>query len=641
MAAQLHVLFVEDSPDDAKLLMLELRRGGWDVVHERVDTAEAMETALASRPWDVIIADYSMPHFSGVAALAVAKQRAADVPFILVSGTVGEDVAVEAVKAGAHDYLFKGNLRRLVSAIQRELREAEVRRNARQIAQNLHKREKQLADARKLARLGAWHLDLHYKSALWSDETYEIFGLDPRGSSMAFDTFLHCLHPDDRGRFVDLIGEPGATKFEMDLRVVRPDKSTRFVHIRGDILRESGGAAIEAAGMIQDITERKLGEEALKHARDDLAAANRAKDQFLAVLSHELRTPLTPVMMILSQLEDRKDLSEELRDDLTTVRCNVELEARLIDDLLDLTRIVQTKLELHQEVVDLHAVLKRVATLFKQEISDKKQQLVLKFDAKNPRVWADPRRIQQILVNLVGNAVKFTPDAGRVEIRTADEGGNILSVEIADNGIGIEPDLLPRIFEAFQQGDSTLTRRFGGLGLGLSICKALIELHGGTIRARSDGRGKGATLRIELNLAPAEGAETLARSAPSVVGKSVLQSKHVLLVEDHEDTRRAMCRILSVFGCHVTPAATVREAIDLADQNKFELLVSDIGLPDGTGMDVIKHMRAQYGVRGIAVSGYGREEDLRRSREAGFDMHLTKPIDFKTLQDALQQLLAQ
>lgn len=647
MPTPLRLLLVEDSEDDAKLLLMELRRGGWDVTHKRVESAHTLVAALSEGPWDFIISDYSMPQFTGVAALAIARERAPETPFMLISGTVGEETAVQAMKAGANDYLFKGNLYRLSPAVARELREAEIRRAARRTAHNLHLRDKQLIDAQKLARLGTWHLRIAANTVTASEETFRILGFEPRDDSSTYERFFAAFHEDDRKQFVESLNMAEVKQFAHDYRILHPDGLPHFVHVRADVTRDAQGKSLEAAGMIQDITERKLAEEALRKANDELAvakeaaeAASRAKDNFLAMLSHELRTPLTPVLVIVSQMESLQDLDAELRNDLTTVRCNVELEARLIDDLLDMTRIARNKVELHFEVVDVHEVAQMSLQSFQAEIDAKGLQVQLSLGAAQRHVWADPRRIQQVFMNLLSNAVKFTPEGGTIVLSSKNNEHGYLQVQVSDTGIGIEPDVMPRLFNSFEQAEHAIHRKYGGLGLGLSIAKSLVEMQGARIYATSDGRDKGTTLSVELEpVHPLNRPPTPADDAPPAMSiTNGARGRRVLLVEDHSDTRRVMARIIKSFGYTVAAVACAREALELADKETFDLLVSDIGLPDGTGLEVMRCIRARYPIKGIAVSGFGQDEDLRRSQEAGFEKHLTKPINFRTLQNVIEKL---
>jgi PAS domain S-box-containing protein len=360
-------------------------------------------------------------------------------------------------------------------------------------------------------------------------------------------------------------------------------------------------------------------------------AASRAKDRFLAALSHELRTPLTPVLLRVAALAGSSELPRALRDDLRMIQRNVELEAKLIDDLLDLTRITRGKLSLHFEVVDVHEVLEHVVEICREEAGSKRLEIDIAAAATEPHVWADPGRLRQVFWNLVKNAVKFTPAGGRIEVRTGNPEPGKIRIAVVDHGIGIEPEVLPRLFNAFEQGDPTVTRSFGGLGLGLAISKALVDLHDGTLTGMSSGRGHGATFTVTLAIVAAPRPEEIAAAA----GVGAARGLRLLLVEDHEPTLEVMAALLEMAGHDVNTAPDLRSARALAASHEFDLVVSDLGLPDGTGFDLMRELRDLYGLKGIAVSGYGMEEDMRRSREAGFLEHLVKPVDVEKLKAAL------
>jgi CheY-like chemotaxis protein len=359
--------------------------------------------------------------------------------------------------------------------------------------------------------------------------------------------------------------------------------------------------------------------------------ANSAKDQFLAVLSHELRTPLTPVMLAASILENDRSLPAEVREDLQTIRRNVELEARLIDDLLDLTRITRGKLQLDLHVVDIHELIRRAIDIC---CRDSRVKLDVKLEAAEHFIHADPARIQQVFWNLLNNALKFTPDDGSVSVRSSNSGGEVV-VEVSDTGAGIEPELMPRLFAAFAQGERPMAGTGGGgLGLGLAISKALVSAHRGSIDANSDGRGRGATfvVRLPTTAAPQQPKSGSPELETSAQARSGLR---ILLVEDHHSSLMMLCRLLEAMGHRVTPASTVASALRALEADSFDLLVSDLGLPDGVGYDLMQEAKAKYALRGIALSGYGMDSDVQRSLEAGFLEHITKPIDMDTLRAAI------
>ncbi len=425
---------------------------------------------------------------------------------------------------------------------------------------------------------------------------------------------------------------------------VRQTKDGRLIDVSVTIspVCDERGGIIGVSKIARDITHQKRYQEELaaakaaaEEAREIAEAASRAKDHFLSVLSHELRTPLTPVLGAITLIEHDPSVPPHVIEQIDMIRRNVEAEARLVDDLLDLTRIAHGKIRLHFEVVDAHAALRDAAATLQGQIDGKSLSLTLSLWAKQHHIWVDPDRFQQIVLNVLANAVKFTPENGSITIRTNDR-PDAIEIEVIDTGIGIEPEVIPRLFDAFEQGDRGITRAYGGLGLGLSIVKSLVDLHQGKVTVNSAGSGRGSTLTLQLPTVSATAAPPPASPMTSRTG-----GRHrILLVEDHRDTRQVLVRLLSGLGCIVTSVASVKEAIEAAESQRFDLLVSDIGLPDGTGMEVMRHVAAQHGVKGIALSGYGQDEDLRRSREAGFVTHLTKPVNLHALQECILKLTA-
>jgi signal transduction histidine kinase/ActR/RegA family two-component response regulator len=378
-------------------------------------------------------------------------------------------------------------------------------------------------------------------------------------------------------------------------------------------------------------------------ARAEAEAANKAKDRFLAMLSHELRTPLTPVLFASSILSQDPTVPEHLREELKIIARNVELEARLIDDLLDLTQITQGKLNLTFETADAHELLRSAVQICSNEIAAKRLTVQIGLEAVQYSIRADVVRLQQVFWNLIKNAVKFTPRDGQVTLRSSNPQSSWFRLEVIDSGIGISPDALSRIFDPFEQAGGA---GFGGLGLGLTISKAIIELHGGRICASSAGADHGAMFVIDLpnvvpystELFPAQ--IEITTSGPNVT-KDVGARPRILLVDDHVDSVRPIQLFLEAIGYQVTTAESVEAALRTAAQEEFDLLVSDIGLPDGSGEDLLRLLREKgHDFPSIALSGYGMEEDIARSRAAGFQVHLVKPVLPHILRTAIDQLIA-
>lgn len=466
----------------------------------------------------------------------------------------------------------------------------------------------------------------------------EQLGYNPEDFASGRLLYDSIIHPDDRPRISAELREYGDRKvpyFEQEHRILRADGEYRWVHLFIVVKRDAEGVITHYHGYLSDITERRLAEESLRQAKEAADEANKAKDQFFAVLSHELRTPLTPVLATVTLLEHETELSSPLRKDLALIRRNVELETKLIDDLLEFTRLKRGKIQLHHEIVDAHACLGAALQICQPQIHAKHLTVERRLEAKEHQVWADLAQLQQVFWNLLQNAAKFTPEHGTIRLQSRNEDGR-LQIEVQDNGIGIEPAMLPRVLNAFVQAEQTKVRRFGGLGLGLTIAKSIMDLHGGQLTAFSDGPSRGATFTVEMAVLPMRPVTAVPRAA--------LQAEQhpggrILLVEDNPDTLEILARLLGTWGHTVTLADSVRAAMVAATQESFDLLVCDIGLPDGSGLEIMRSLKQAYGLRGIAVSGYGMEEDLRQSEAAGFARHLTKPLNFEVLQAVVGQLI--
>ena len=385
---------------------------------------------------------------------------------------------------------------------------------------------------------------------------------------------------------------------------------------------------------IAQLIERKRAETSLRAAKDQAESASKAKDQFLAALSHELRTPLTPVLMLAASMERSEELPPQVRRDFAMIRQNVELEARIIDDLLDLTRITQGKLALRFEQVDPHLLITHALDILRHDFEEKGLVVTLDFAAVEHHVSADAVRLEQVFWNVIKNAVKFTPGGGQITVRSSNTDGHF-HLAVADSGIGITPEELPRIFNAFAQGAEAAAPGFGGLGLGLSISALLVHEHRGRIWAESAGRDRGATFHIELPLVSAPGPVPSA-AAPAPASARALR---ILLVEDHPATRETLARLLTRSGHQVETADCVAQAIEMAGRDSIDIVISDLGLPDGDGHDLMRALRRDFGLRGIALSGYGMQSDIEKSNEAGFVEHLTKPIDLTALEEAIQRVI--
>jgi PAS domain S-box-containing protein len=420
--------------------------------------------------------------------------------------------------------------------------------------------------------------------------------------------------------------------------LLRKDGTELPIDDSGAPIRGDDGVVHGAVLVFRDFTERKHFEQNLQAAKEQAESANVAKDNFLAVLSHELRTPLTPVLVTLTAWAQNQAFPDEYRGDLDTLRRCAELEARLIDDLLDLTRIVRGKLSLQMEPVDVHALLEGVTQIYRSDLSAKSISLEMQLEAGSHYVMADSGRLQQVFWNVLKNAAKFTPVGGKIEVVSVNARDGQVEIAITDTGSGMTPETIKRIFMPFEQGSAEIVRRYGGLGLGLSLSKAFVQAQGGSIGASSPGLGKGSTFTISMPVVkppPALSKPGAAFKQPPTMARPL----NILLVEDHDDTSRVLGRLLERLGHHVRAADSVAAALEAAKE-PFDLLLSDIGLPDGTGIDLMQQLRdrGHDGFPAVALTGFGMEEDIAKTREAGFTDHLTKPINFQRLQMVVQKI---
>ncbi|WP_250513241.1 response regulator [Caballeronia sp. INDeC2] len=636
----LHLLLVEDNALDAELTIAQLERADYAVDASIVYDSAAFIAELGKKRFDVILADFVMPTFSGIEALTIASERSPDTPFIFVSGLLGEEHAVDMLKRGATDYVLKQRLQRLPAVVRRAMRESAER--AQRIAVERALRE----------------TETHFRLLIDALKDYAVITLDPEGRirtwNAASERILGFPAQDVLGQSASIFyaqEDREAGVFDAELETARREGSASddrwlwrkdghsfFASGVTTAIRSEHDELIGFSKIVRDATDAHMAADALRLAKDQAESANRAKDHFLAVLSHELRTPLTPILAAVRLLEMKHSLPREAHPTLDLIRRNVELEARLIDDLLDLTSIARGKLSLNFANVALDTLLTSALDMSEADLRTKGLTLDTRFDAGRFVVLGDAARLQQIVWNLMKNAVKFTPAGGRIDVRTWNPDPATIAVSVTDSGIGISAEALPRIFSAFEQADDSITRSFGGLGLGLAIASTLAQKHGGTLSAHSEGRDTGARFTLTLPLArvqPAHEDEPRVEAASQEQGRAL----RVLLVEDNEQTSSAMAEVLEMLGHEVTVAVTVAQALERARGGPFDLLVSDIGLPDGSGLDIARAWQTvQPDKPSVAITGYGMDEDIRRCREAGFRDHLTKPVNFSRLEALIQSL---
>jgi PAS domain S-box-containing protein len=554
-----------------------------------------------------------------------------------------------------------------------------------QVEANLQESQEQIRMATTAANLGMWFWDLTGDKLVWTQECKALFALAP-DAEITYDTFLNRLHPEDRQRTHEAVTRVLENKNECDIeyRTIWPDGSVHWIAAKGRAFYDSEGKPVKMMGTTQDITPTKQLEIALRQQAEELTQANNIKDQFLAILSHELRSPLNPILGWAKLLKSRKFDDKATYRALDTIERNAKLQIQLIDDLLDVSRVLRGKLTLNFAAVELTSVIDAAVETVRLSAEAKSIQLTTQLDSNIGQILGDSYRLQQVVGNLLTNAIKFTPQGGRVEVklsverlggqadkearRQGDKGDgcgelsletqnskfktqnstlkthHLALIQVIDTGFGISHDFLPHVFEYFRQADSSTTRKFGGLGLGLAIVRHLVELHGGTVNADSPGEGKGATFTVRLPLMNNEQNTNQddfeSETCPNLEGVKIL------VVDDDADARDFLSFLLEEYGAIATVASSATEALTLLPQSQPDLLVSDLGMPEMDGYSLIRQIRTMSSEQGgkipaIALTAYAGDSDREKVLAAGFQKHLPKPVEPDELIQAIADLLAQ
>jgi two-component system, sensor histidine kinase and response regulator len=635
MAELEKILIVDDSEDDAKLMVHALRRAGHDLKSERVDSPEAMLAALKRESWDLVISDYSMPRFNGIAALKLLKAQNLDLPFILVSGAVGEDVAVQAMKAGAQDYILKHNLARLPPAVERELREAEVRR------------ERIRAEAR-------------YRS-LFERVPVGVFSTTPDGKVLeANSAFVQMLgftnleelkrasleawwvEPKEFARRNALLVREGVIRdFESQLR--RPDGSVFWCaeNARAEYDRQRTAVA-RFEGVMVDITDRKRVQQELAQARDVALETARLKSEFLATMSHEIRTPLNGIVGMCELLRD-SELTSGQAECADLIGNSADSLLTIINDILDFSKLTAGKLVFEEIDFDLIATVEAAVNLLGERAAQKGIELVVAIDRETPgSVRGDPNRLRQVLTNLLGNAVKFT-ERGEVVMSVspirACRNEIVLEFKITDTGIGIDSQALRGLFQPFHQADGSTTRKYGGTGLGLAISAQLVERMDGTIGVTS-APGAGSSFFFNA---------TFLRSAVNLdkfAKEKLLSGLRVLVVDDNDTNRQVIQRQIANWGINSASASSGPEALAALRERdpdaRFNVAILDLAMPGMDGMmlaQLIKTDPMLVDTRLLLMSSIGGRGEAGGT-SAPIEAWLTKPVKQSQLYDSLAELIA-
>jgi PAS domain S-box-containing protein len=525
----------------------------------------------------------------------------------------------------------------LISTIEVALRSRRRQYLVRDLLRQNVERKEDLEFILTAGGLGSWQLDLRDELFTCSPLCKEHYGLAPEAPFSHLD-MLALIHPEDRVKMTTLVAQTirGESDYNAEYRIITPRGELRWLQVSGRLAADGGGLPRHLAGVTQNITARKRAEEALTQQTRALKEADQRKDEFLAMLAHELRNPLASVGNAAALIK-----SSDLPEDRTWAAGVIERQtsqlARLIEDLLDVSRINTGKIRLRRETLDVATVLDRAIESVRPLLKDRKHLLSCEYGRGELWIDADPTRIEQIILNLLTNAAKYTPAGGHITLRAVAKNGEI-TVAVRDTGIGIDPERLPQMFELFAQGERSIARSEGGLGIGLTIVRKLAEMHGGRVDAFSSGADQGSTFTLRL---PAVGTPP-GRPLPDAIPPSRIAGDtglRILVVDDNVDSATVLCRLLQRKGHTTRVAHEGPAALQLAIAEKPEVLILDIGLPGMDGYEIAMRLRTDPAFAElliIAVSGYGREDDLERSRAAGFDHHLVKPVDFREVETIIR-----
>jgi PAS domain S-box-containing protein len=480
--------------------------------------------------------------------------------------------------------------------------------------------------------LGIWDFDLVTGELRWDERCKALFGLSP-DAKVDYETFLSRVHPDDRARvhaeaqrsFDPASGGMQAQEYRA---VVSTDGAERWIAARGRLRCDPAGRPTRMIGTVIDVTVQKLAEQALKDA-------DRRKDEFLAMLAHELRNPLAPVTTALQLVRARAGDRDDLARPLAVMARQTQHLSKLVDDLLEVSRITRGKIRLDRDTIDASVAVNRAVEISRPLIESKKHDLQVSLPHEPLWIDADATRLAQVLGNLLNNAAKYTDQGGRIWV-TCERDGVTAVFRVRDNGIGIPGELMPRLFELFTQADTSLDRSQGGLGIGLTLVRALTELHGGSVHALSEGAGKGSefVVRLPLTTRPKSKERTGSHTRTRRI-----DPRRVVVVDDNLDAAETLAEFLSDDGHDVRLAYDGPSSLEAIRGHKPDVVFLDIGLPRLDGYEVARQLRREHGDRIIlvALTGYGQAEDRRRTKEAGFDHHLVKPVQLEALSKVLSQ----
>ena len=514
----------------------------------------------------------------------------------------------------------------------------------RQARKALDEANERLRLALEASRLGDWSWDAETNILKLSETASRIFDV-PAGSQVTRTQMQTLLHDEDREHVLATVESALAahSDYEVEYRINRNDGSQAWVLGKGRGIYDDGGTIVGMLGFVQDISNRKAAEAEMQRLYRQAEESSRLKEEFLATISHELRTPLSAILGWARMLRLGQLSQEQTAKALETIERNARAQAQLVDDLLDVSRIITGKLRMDVRPSDPTSFIDAAVEAVKPAAEAKGVRVLKVMDTGPVSIPGDPVRLQQVVWNLLANAIKFTPRGGRVQVRS-ERVNSHLEIVVTDTGQGISSDFLPHVFDRFRQADQKTSRQHGGMGLGLAIVRHLVELHGGTVSATSEGEGKGATFIVVLPITPLYQVDPsggrvhpAARDLlPPDNGTDRLDGMDILVVDDEPDTRELLKQGLEFCGARVRVAGSATEAVDSLMAKIPDILISDVGMPGIDGYDLIRQIRTLPIERGgkvaaIALTAYTRMEDRLHALRAGYDMHVPKPVELAEL----------